>query len=215
DLRSLRLAVREVDDALSVGGPARVRSLDEEAMLRAVGVQDPDLGVPAVLDRVDVLPRVQQPPAVGRDLDVVDALPIEVVLGRQAGRAARFLRAERGRRGDGDRQRTREALHRTPAVDVDCAVCCSPWTDSRRFGMRSSACWNCAAASFARPVAFRNWPYSSNDGLIGSGGPDGASIVASIAVASLSSRSASAVFLFMCAMPDATSFAMTANGLAR
>ena len=63
-------------------------------MLRAVRVQDPQRRFPLVVLLVDGLPRVDDARAVGRDLRVVDALPVQVMLGRQQRRGASLLRRE-------------------------------------------------------------------------------------------------------------------------
>ena len=73
-------------------------------MLRPVGVHDPQRRFPFVFELVDVLPRVDDARAVRRDLRVVDALPVEPVLGREQRRRPRFLRRER-RAADGDHDR--------------------------------------------------------------------------------------------------------------
>ena len=52
----------------------------------------------------------------------------------------------------GDRKGDNLALHWIPACVVRVGDAPdNPCTEMRRFGMRSSACWNCAAASFCRP----------------------------------------------------------------
>ncbi len=93
DLRSLRLTLRQVEHPLAVRRPARPAALDEEPVLRAVGVDDPELGVPLVFEYVHVLPRVDDARSVRRNLRVADALQIHVVVGRQEVRRALLLRA--------------------------------------------------------------------------------------------------------------------------
>ena len=89
----------------------------QEAVLARVGVDDPDFGLPFVLEAVYVLPRVDDARAVRGDLRVVDALEVHVVLGREPRRRLRLLRAD-GRHGHSrrDSERQDQSRHRiTPA----------------------------------------------------------------------------------------------------
>ena len=98
DLRALGLAIGEVEDAPAVGGPARVRSLHQEAVVRAVGAHDPERRLPLVLDLVHPAARVNDLGAVGRDPRIGDLLPVEVVIDGEQGVGSGLLSGG----GDGD-----------------------------------------------------------------------------------------------------------------
>ena len=98
DLRAARLSVGDIENALPVGRPARVRTLGQEAMLAAIGVHDPERGIPAVLDLVGLLAGVDNARAIGRNLRIADALEVEVVIVGQT-------RGGRGLLGDGGESR--------------------------------------------------------------------------------------------------------------
>ena len=152
---------------------------------------------------------------VGRDLRVAHALPVEIVLGRQQRRGSRFLRVKGEPAEGGEGNCCDERFIEHPCSGTLRRGALQALHRRRRFGVRASDSSNCAAASFIRFCSSSHSPYSSNDGLIGSAGPDGASSVASIAVASFSSCSAPAVSFFAAASAAPTSFSMIANGFAR
>ncbi len=91
DLRATRLSVGDVENALPIGRPARVRALGQEAVLAAIGIHDPQRGIPAVLDLVGLLAGVDDARAIGRDLRIAHALEIEVVIVGETRREVSFL----------------------------------------------------------------------------------------------------------------------------
>ena len=103
-LRPLGLAVGEIEDAGAVGGPAGVRALEEEAMVRAVGVHDPEGRLPLVVDLVHPAARVDDLRPVRGDLGVLHLLPVEVMVHREQ-RVGRGLLRGRGQRERREQQR--------------------------------------------------------------------------------------------------------------
>ena len=90
-LRPLGLPVGQIEDARTVRRPARVAALDEEPVVRAVGVHDPQRRLPFVFDLVHPAARVHDLGAVGRDLGIGHLLPVEVMVHGEQGVGGRFL----------------------------------------------------------------------------------------------------------------------------
>ena len=155
-------------------------------MLRSVGVDDPQLRVPLVLELVHVLARVDDARAVRRDLRVADPLPVELVLRRQQRRRSRFLRdqadASAGRhRRPALRRRRGASLAHPPATSASPPVLVEALHRGAAVRHPQQRRPILRRRFLARgPARSAGSPYSSNDGLIGSGGPDGASSVSSI-----------------------------------
>jgi hypothetical protein len=80
NLRTARFPIGDVENAFPVGRPSRVRAFGEEAMLPAIGVHDPERGIPAVLDSVGLLARVDNARAIGRDRGIAHALEVKVMI---------------------------------------------------------------------------------------------------------------------------------------
>jgi hypothetical protein len=95
-LPAFRLAFCEVQQPLAVGRPARRRSFDQKPMLRSIRVENPQRGLPFVLELVHVPARVNDARPVGRDLRVGHTLPIKIVLGGEERIRARLLGAQHG-----------------------------------------------------------------------------------------------------------------------
>ena len=83
--------VGQIEDACAVRRPARVAALDEEPVVRAVGVHDPQRRLPFVFDLVHPAARVHDLGAVGRDLGIGHLLPVEVMVHGEQGVGGRFL----------------------------------------------------------------------------------------------------------------------------
>src|SRR5436309_10037954 len=73
-------------------------------MLGAVALHDPGLGLPLVFDRVHVLTRVHDARAVGRNLRLPDALPVEIMLGGQQRGRTGLLAVKRHATDDGNHE---------------------------------------------------------------------------------------------------------------
>jgi len=106
DLRPLGLTVGEIDDPRPVRGPAGARSLYEEALMRPVGVHDPQRRFPFVLQLVHPAAGVDDLRAVGRDLRVARLLPVEVMLDGEE-RVRRGLLRGDGNGGEQQREQQR------------------------------------------------------------------------------------------------------------
>ena len=110
DLRAARLALRGVGDAIAGRRPARAAAADEEAVLAAVGVHDPQRRLAAVGLLVDPAARVDDLRPVGRDLRIGDGLVFEIEIEGQAV-GGRCLGRDQCRRGS-QCERPRKSLHR-------------------------------------------------------------------------------------------------------
>src|SRR5437773_5652469 len=83
-------------------------------MLGAVVLHDPRLGLPLVFDRVHVLPRVHDARAVGRNLRLPDALPVEIMLGGQQRGRPGLLAVKRHATDDGNHESDSKTFHGEP-----------------------------------------------------------------------------------------------------
>ena len=106
DLRAARLSIGDIENAFPVGRPAGVGAFGQKPMLAAIGIHDPERGIPAVLDLVGLLAGVDNARAIGRNLRVADALQVKVVIVGQTRGGRRLL---------GDGGESRHVLERPPA----------------------------------------------------------------------------------------------------
>ena len=81
DLGTLWLAFGKIQNTLAVGRPARSGTFDEESMVRSVAIHDPEFRLPLVIDLIDMLTRIHNVSAIRRNLCIVDALEIQIVIG--------------------------------------------------------------------------------------------------------------------------------------
>src|SRR3989442_2434870 len=128
DLGPFGLAVREVQDARAVRGPARIRSLHEEPVVRSVGAHDPEVRVPLVVDLVDRASRVHDLRAVGGDLRIGNLLPVQVMVDREQGIRGDFLSAGGPGHGRADNEGTaKKFVHQraafAPPVRLSLTTC--------------------------------------------------------------------------------------------
>lgn len=114
DLLTLRLAFREIRDPRSVGRPPGVGPLHEEAVARSVGLDDPELRLPLVLNAVHHRPLVDDLRAVGRDLRVSDPLPIEDVIRGEPSLTGGLLRPRGRGPNDCDQAQSYATRHESP-----------------------------------------------------------------------------------------------------
>jgi len=98
ELRAARSAAVDVGDARSVGRPPRTAALRQKPILRAIRVHDPQLGVEAVLELVDMAARVDDLRSVRRDLRVADLLEVEEFVDGEQRVGSPFLSEERNAR---------------------------------------------------------------------------------------------------------------------
>ena len=106
DLRPTRIAFGEVREPRPVGRPHGARAFAEHAIVRAVGIHDPERRIPPVVDLVDVPARVDDLLAVGRNLGISNLLEVEVVIDGQKRVGPLLLRA--GEAGTGEREQQRD-----------------------------------------------------------------------------------------------------------
>ena len=106
----LRPPVRlgDIADPGAVRRPARASAFDQETLLGAIPVHDPEGGIPAVLLLVHPATGKDDPGSVGRNLGVTDLLPVEIVLHGEQGVGGRFLRGEHAGPARGHRERGRD-----------------------------------------------------------------------------------------------------------
>ncbi len=95
ELRAAWIAALEIGDARAVGRPAGAAAFVEKAVLAPVRVHDPQLGVEAILELVDVSPRVDDLRAVGRDLRIRHLLEVEILLDGEERVGSVFLSEKR------------------------------------------------------------------------------------------------------------------------
>ena len=101
DLRTARLALRDVRDALAVRRPAYVGPLDERARVRAVRVHHPEGRFPPVVHLVDPPPSKDYLCGIRRKLRALNILPVEILFEGDA--VYRLLLRRHGRHSpDGD-----------------------------------------------------------------------------------------------------------------
>ena len=153
DLRPLGLALGEIHDPRPVRRPAGTRSLDEEALMRAVRVHDPQRRLPLVFQLVHPAAGVHDLRAVGRDLRLARLLPIEVMRDGEE-RVRRGLLSGDGDRGEQQRKQQR-GTHGGPPRSPGYGSTAAAW----RSATARSTRWanTCAPAGAMRAAS----PFSS------------------------------------------------------
>ena len=105
ELRAARIAFVEIGDARAVRRPPRPAALRQKSILRPVRAHDPQLGVEAIFELVDVPARVDDLRPVRRDLRIGDLLEVEVLLdGEERIGLPLLCQERRGRREQSDEQ---------------------------------------------------------------------------------------------------------------